>query len=135
MLSFLLSDGGMYMSKKVWVSIMAVIILLIPLAGYQFWYAPNYLGDEYYTFVDNSYKEIIEKDDSGNDHREYHYNQKSYDKNGNEKLLKFDSALGRPIKANNYLKVTYNQKHAEVMSWEKVQKSQVPRKSLEQLLK
>jgi len=123
------------MDKKTWALIITVIILLIPLAGYQFWYVPNYTGDDYYTFVGNSYKEIIEKDDSGNDYREYDYHQKSYDKTGNEKLLNFDSALGRPIKANNYLKVTYNTKHQRVMSWEKVNKGQVPRKSLEQILK
>ena len=123
------------MGKKIWALVIAVIILLIPLAGYQFWYVPNYSGDDYYTYVGDSYKEIIEKDDSGNDYRAYYYNQKSYDKNGNEKLLKFDSALGRPIKPNNYLKVTYNDKRQRVMAWEKVQKSQVPRKPLEQILK
>lgn len=123
------------MSKRIWVSLITVIVLLIPLCGYEFWYVPNYGGDDYYTYVGDSYKEIIEKDDSGNDYREYYYNQNSYDKNGNQKLLKFNSALGRPIKANNYLKVTYNQKRDQVISWEKVQKYQVPRKSLEQILK
>ncbi|APU71254.1 hypothetical protein IV63_GL001549 [Companilactobacillus crustorum] len=123
------------MGKKIWVSFIIIIILLIPLFGYEFWYVPNYSGDDYYTFVGNSYKEIIEKDDSGNDYREYYYNQKSYDKNGNEKLLKFNSTLGRPIKANNYLKVTYNDKHQQVISWQKVEKTNVPRKSLEQILK
>lgn len=123
------------MGKKIWVSFIIIIILLIPLVGYEFWYVPNYSGDDYYTFVGNSYKEIIEKDDSGNDYREYYYNQKSYDKNGNEKLLKFNSTLGRPIKANNYLKVTYNDKHQQVISWQKVEKTNVPRKSLEQILK
>lgn len=123
------------MSKKVWAGIITVIILLVPLSIYQFWYVPNYGGDDYYTFVGNSYKEIIVKDTSGNDHREYNYSQKAYDKNGNEKLLKFYSALGRPIKANNYLKITYNQKRDQVISWEKVQKSQVPRDSLEKILK
>lgn len=122
------------MSKKVWLSIIAVIILLIPLGAYEFWYVPNFTGDDYYTFVGDSYKEIIEKDDTGTDYKEYLYSQKSYDKNGNEKLLKFDSALGRPIKANNYLKVTFNNKHQRVMSWEKVQKDQVSRKSLEKLI-
>ncbi|HCD06734.1 MAG TPA: hypothetical protein DEQ50_00440 [Lactobacillus sp.] len=123
------------MGKKIWVSFIIIIILLIPLFGYEFWYVPNYSGDDYYTFVGNSYKEIIEKDDSGNDYHEYYYNQKSYDKNGNEKLLKFNSTLGRPIKANNYLKVTYNDKHQQVISWQKVEKTNVPRKSLEQILK
>ncbi|PMD72252.1 hypothetical protein CBP76_03705 [Companilactobacillus nuruki] len=125
----------MNMSKKVWAGIITVIILLVPLSIYQFWYVPNYGGDDYYTFVGDSYKEIIVKDTSGNDHREYNYSQKAYDKNGNEKLLKFYSALGRPIKANNYLKITYNQKRDQVISWEKVQKSQVPRDSLEKILK
>lgn len=123
------------MGKKFWMSLITVIILLIPLLGYQFWYMPNYSGDDYYTYVGDSYKEIIEKDDSGNDFREYYYNQKSYDKDGNGKLLKFESALGRPIKPNNYLKVTYNQKHKEVISWEKVQKNTVPRKSIQKILK
>lgn len=125
----------MNMSKKVWAGIITVIILLVPLSIYQFWYVPNYGGDDYYTFVGDSYKEIIVKDTSGNDHREYNYSQKAYDKNGNEKLLKFYSALGRPIKANNYLKITYNQKRDQVISWEKVQKIQVPRDSLEKILK
>ncbi len=135
MLSFHLSNGGMNMSKKIWVSLIVVIILLIPLAGYEFWFVPNYGGDDYYTYVGASYKEVIEQDASGNDHREYYYNQNGYDKNGNEKLLKFDSTLGRPIKENNYLKVTYNDKRQQVISWEKVQKSSVPRKSIEQILK
>jgi len=123
------------MSKKVWVGLIAIIILLIPLAGYEFWFVPNYVGDDYYTYIGASYKEVIEQDSSGNDYREYYYNQSGYDKNGNEKLLKFDSALGRPIKENNYLKVTYNDKRQQVISWEKVQKSEVPRKSIEQILK
>jgi len=135
MLLFQVSYGGMNMGKKTWALIITIIILLIPLAGYQFWYVPNYTGNEYYTFVGNSYKEIIEKDDSGNDYLKYDYHQKSYDKTGNEKLLNFDSALGRPIKANNYLRVTYNNKHQRVMSWEKVNKDQVPRKPLEKILK
>jgi len=122
------------MSKKIWISFITVIILLIPLCGYELWYVPNYGGDDYYTYVGDSYKEIIEKDDSGNDYKEYYYNQKAYDKNGNEKLLKFDSALGRPIKENNYLKVKYNNKHAEVISWEKIDKNNIPRKPLEQIL-
>ncbi|CAJ1179052.1 YxeA family protein [Companilactobacillus nantensis] len=123
------------MSKKIWIGLITIIILLIPLAGYQFWYVPNYRGDDYYTYVGESYKEIIEKDDAGNDHREYYYNQDGYDKSGDKKLLKFNSALGRPIKADNYLKVTYNDKKQQVISWEKVEKSSVPRKPLEQLLK
>lgn len=122
------------MSKKVWISLITIIILLIPLATYEFWYVPNYRGDDYYTYIGKSYKEIIEKDDSGNDHLSYYYNQKGYDEKGNEKLLKFDSAIGRPIKADNYLKVTYNDKHQQVIAWEKVQKSDVPRKPLEQIL-
>jgi len=121
--------------KKIWFGIITVIILLIPLCGYAFWYVPNFSGDDYYTLVGDSYKEIIEKDDSGGDYKAYYYTQKSYDKNGNEKLLKFDSALGRPIKPNNYLKVKYNNKHAEVIAWEKVDKGDVPRKSLKQILK
>lgn len=123
------------MHKKIWVAIITFIILMIPLAGYELWYVPNYSGEDYYTFVGSSYKEIIEKDDSGNDYKEYLYNQKSYNKNGDEKLLHFDSALGRPIKANNYLKITYNKKHQTVISWEKVPKNQIPRKSLDQILK
>lgn len=125
----------MIMSKKIWVGLLTIIILLIPLAGYQFWYVPNYGGDDYYTYVGKSYKEIIEKDDAGNDHREYYYNQAGYDQNGNKKLLEFNSALGRPIKSDNYLKVTYNDKRQQVISWEKVGKSSVPRKSLDQILK
>lgn len=123
------------MSKKIWAGLVLAILVIIPLSGYKFWYVPNFGGNDYYTYVGNSYKEVIEKDDSGNDYHNFSYKQKAYDKNGDEKLLKFDSALGRPIKANNYLKVTYNPKRDRVMSWEKVQKNQVPRKSLEAILK
>ena len=122
------------MSKKFGVGLLAVIILLIPLAGYELWYAPNYKGDDYYTDIGDSYKEVIENDDSGNEYKDYIYQQKSYDQDGNEKLLKFSSAIERPIKAHNYLKVTYNQKHQKVLSWEKVNKSDVPKKSIEKIL-
>lgn len=122
------------MRKKIWISLILVVMVLIPLSGYKFWYVPNYGGDDYYTYVGDSYKEIIEKDDSGNDYHEFSYKQKAYDKSGNEKLLKFDSTIGRPIKANNYLKVTYNPKRDRVMSWEKVSKTSIPRKSLQAIL-
>lgn len=123
------------MNKKVGISLIVALIVLIPLMAYQFWYVPNFTGDDYYTYVGDSYKEIIEKDDSGADYKEYYYKQKAYDKDGNEKLLKFNSSIGRPIKADNYLKVTYNRKYDKVLSWEKVQKRQVPRKTIEQILK
>ncbi|HIY93842.1 YxeA family protein [Companilactobacillus sp. HBUAS56275] len=123
------------MNKKVGISLIVALIVLIPLMAYQFWYVPNFTGDDYYTYVGDSYKEIIEKDDSGADYKEYYYKQKAYDKDGNEKLLKFNSSIGRPIKADNYLKVTYNRKYNKVLSWEKVQKRQVPRKTIEQILK
>ncbi|AUI71341.1 YxeA family protein [Companilactobacillus alimentarius] len=123
------------MSKRVKISLITIIILLIPIIGYQFWYVPNFTGDDYYTYISNSYKEIIEKDDSGANMKEYYYQQKSYDKEGNEKLLKFNSTIGRPIKANNYLKVTYNPKHKRVLSWEKVQKDNIPQKSIDKISK
>lgn len=123
------------MNKKVGISLIVALIVLIPLMAYQFWYVPNFTGDDYYTYVGDSYKEIIEKDNSGADYKEYYYKQKAYDKDGNEKLLKFNSSIGRPIKADNYLKVTYNRKYDKVLSWEKVQKRQVPRKTIEQILK
>lgn len=123
------------MNKKVGISLVIALIVLIPLMAYQFWYVPNFTGDDYYTYVGDSYKEIIEKDDSGADYKEYYYKQKAYDKDGNEKLLKFNSTIGRPIKADNYLKVVYNRKYDKVLSWEKVQKKQVPRKTIEQILK
>ncbi|CAJ2232860.1 YxeA family protein [Companilactobacillus paralimentarius] len=123
------------MNKKVGISLVIALIVLIPLMAYQFWYVPNFTGDDYYTYVGDSYKEIIEKDDSGADYKEYYYKQKAYDKDGNEKLLKFNSTIGRPIKADNYLKVVYNRKYDKVLSWKKVQKKQVPRKTIEQILK
>ncbi|KAE9564642.1 hypothetical protein ATN96_07580 [Companilactobacillus paralimentarius] len=123
------------MNKKVGISLVIALIVLIPLMAYQFWYVPNFTGDDYYTYVSDSYKEIIEKDDSGADYKEYYYKQKAYDKDGNEKLLKFNSTIGRPIKADNYLKVVYNRKYDKVLSWEKVEKKQVPRKTIEQILK
>ncbi|KRK90550.1 YxeA family protein [Companilactobacillus futsaii] len=121
------------MSKKIWSVLIVGIILLIPFLGYELWYVPNYASEDYYTFVGDSYQEVIEKDDSGNDYRAYYYRQKSYDKDGNEKLLKFNSAIGRPIKPDNFIKVTYNKKRDLVLSWEKVQKNEVPTKSLDAL--
>ena len=123
------------MSKKIGSILIVGIILLIPFLGYELWYVPNYAGEDYYTFVGDSYQEVIEKDDSGNDYRAYYYRQKSYDKDGNEKLLKFNSAIGRPIKPDNFIKVTYNEKRDLVLSWEKVQKNEVPTKSFDAINK
>lgn len=123
------------MSKKIWSILIIGIILLIPFLGYELWYVPNYAGEDYYTFVGDSYQEVIEKDDSGNDYRAYYYRQKSYDKDGNEKLLKFNSAIGRPIKPDNFIKITYNKKRDLVLSWEKVQKNEVPTKSFDAINK
>ena len=123
------------MTKKIWIVFITIIILLIPASLYELWYLPNYSGDAYYTYIGKSYKEIIEKDSSGNDYHEFDYKQAGYDKNGNEKLLKFDSALGRPIKNDNFLEVTFNQKHQQVISWKKVPKESIPRSPLEKILK
>ncbi|WP_119317753.1 YxeA family protein [Companilactobacillus formosensis] len=123
------------MNKKIGSILIVGIILLIPFLGYELWYVPNYAGEDYYTFVGDSYQEVIEKDDSGNDYHAYYYRQKSYDKNGKEKLLKFNSAIGRPIKPDNFIKVTYNEKRDLVLSWEKVQKNEVPTKSFDALNK
>src|SRR5699024_5023132 len=120
----------MKMNKKIWSVLVVGIILLIPILGYELWYAPNYAGDAYYTFIGDSYQEVIEKDDSGNDFHAYYYHQKSFHQDGNEKLLKFNSAIGRPIKPDTFIKITYNAKRGRVLSWEKVQKNEVPTKSL-----
>lgn len=127
------------MQRKLWISALVIIILLVPLAGYEFWYKPNYDGHIYYTYIDesygNSYKEVVKRDILGNDFRVYYYKQNGYDKAGQHKLLKFGSSLGRPIKPRNYLKLTYNQKKHEITSWKKVSKSSIPKKALEQILK
>lgn len=123
-----------FMSKKLLSGLSIIIVLLIPILIYQLWYVPNYTGDDYYTYIGKSYKEVIEKDDSGNELPTYYYNQDSFNRNGTKKLLKFDSAIGRPIKPNNYIKISYNDHRKRVLSWEKVKKNQVPRKTLDRLI-
>ncbi|GAY73958.1 DUF1093 domain-containing protein [Lentilactobacillus kosonis] len=48
--------------------------------------------------------------------------------------MKFTSGpITRPLKMGAYLKVSYNEKRSQVISWEKVNKNDVPTKALAKL--
>ncbi|EOA09365.1 YxeA family protein [Pediococcus acidilactici] len=101
--------------------------------GAYFWYKSNYGTENYYTQITNQGTKIVEKDDSGSQVVDYMYHQPIYDQNGQKVMAKFRGGLGRPLKLHAYLKVGYNTKRHQVISWEKVAKKDVPKAALKQL--
>lgn len=121
------------MRKRVIASGIIVAIFLFIFGGAYFWYKSNYGTENYYTQITNQGTKIVEKDGSGNQVVDYMYHQPIYDQNGQQVMAKFRGGLERPLKLHAYLKVGYNTKRHQVISWEKVAKKDVPKAALKQL--
>jgi len=115
--------------RNVIIILVVVIVVFLGLftAGYA-WYLKNYGGIPYYTQITTKGERISAS------YKQYKYDQFGYDKDGHPLRLKFTSGpVTRPLKMGAYLKVSYNQKRSQVISWEKVSKSDVPSKALTKL--
>lgn len=99
--------------------------------GYSYW--KFYTGSSYYTIVNSVGQEKEDMDDNGNKQGiNYVYDLKSYNKEGEEKNVHFQTISGRPLRQGAYLKLKVNDSKG-VLSFEEVQKNEVPEKALSQL--
>ncbi len=88
----------------------------------------------YYTQITSQPKEIAGPEDEHEPYFQYEYEQKGYDKNGNERTLTFMTHpdLGRPFREQAYLKVNVSRLKGE-NGYEEVQKAAIPPKALEKI--
>lgn len=112
--------------------IMAILSVLIIGAVFGFYYY-YYGGSAYYTEITDSGKEIqLIVDQTKEEIKDYQYSQIAFNEQGDERSLKFNGAIGRPLKINAYIKLKVNRIKG-VVSWEEVTKDQVPKEALYRL--
>ncbi|AEV94935.1 YxeA family protein [Pediococcus claussenii] len=121
------------MKRSAALIVVLVVVFFGIFGGAYYWYQSNYGGTDYYTKIVNDGKKVVEKDDNGNQTVFYKYEQNGYSQDGTAKKLTFTESLGRPFKRNAYLKVVYNVKRNQVISYEKVNAGDVPDKATEKL--
>ncbi|MGX4686565.1 YxeA family protein [Vagococcus sp. JNUCC 83] len=106
-------------------------IILIAFIGTPMYLYHKYQGGTYY------YAKITQNPISTNDATDnsgikqgsiYTYDLPSFDKEGKEKNIEFDVYKDKPLKENAYLKIKVNDIKG-VLSWEEVQKSDLPTKA------
>ena len=91
----------------------------------------------YYTQIVSEGEKVISHSQNGKEtFVEYRYVQDGYNKKGEAKELDFNShpSLGRPFKKDAYMKVGVNRWKGE-LSYEEVQRDEIPQKALDQLTK
>ena len=104
-------------TKKIMISIFAVILLMICVGG-AFLAAQN---EEYYTQIDNdNVQEIAPHGDMN-----YKYTLPAYDREGNEKELKFETS--RVLKEDAFICLKVNLIRG-VVEWEEVEYTEMPGK-------
>lgn len=96
------------------------IVVLLAVCGFGY-YLLVYQSSDYYTRVDNMKVQTI----SSIDDMKYEYSLKAYNKNGNEKEVKFKTS--RKLKDGAYLKLDYMILRG-VKGWEEVQDNELPEK-------
>ncbi|QPS71399.1 YxeA family protein [Lactococcus garvieae] len=111
--------------KKVLLGLVAVALLLIG-GGYT-WYHSQYGGQDYYIQIHKDGEKLTQKTQDGGTWHGFGYDEKAYSKTGQEKELKFTTV--RNLRQEAYLKLIWNRKNG-VISWEEVQKKDVPEKAL-----
>ncbi|EOL43102.1 hypothetical protein RV11_GL003080 [Enterococcus phoeniculicola] len=128
--------GLVFMNNRYEVKIMKKIIgffvVLLIFAGGS-WFAYNYFygGEAYYTqIVTEGEKETDQS--SGETFTTYTYQQKAYNKDGEEKQVSMNAFRDRPLRLKAYLKLKVNPRKG-VMEWEEIQQTDVPEKALEKL--
>lgn len=107
-----------------------LLIILVGIVGYYCY--SNYTGQEFYTQITTDGEPSISRDDTGKEITYYEYKLVAYDKKGLEKKVTFNGVANRPLRKDAYLKLKYNVKKG-VLSWEEVQKGDIPKKAAEKL--
>lgn len=121
------------MKKGIIISGIVTVLLLVTFGGAYYWYNANYGTESYYTQIVTNGTKSVDTDDNGNKYVHYSYNQAIYNKDGQKIMTEFNSVEARPLKRNAYLKIGYNAHRKQVISWEKVDKQNVPKKALDKL--
>lgn len=119
--------------RKIRWIILTIVIILAAAGGFYYW--QSYVGEPYYVFINTSGKEKEDIDMDGNKRGlNYEYYLNAYNQDGKEKKVDFQTISGHPLRQGAYLKVKVNDKKG-VLSFEEVQKNEVPKKALVQLNK
>ena len=114
--------------------ILSAIILIAFIGAPMFLYHKYQGGIYYYTKITQAPISTTDAtDDRGIKQGSiYTYDLPSFDKEGKEKNIEFDAYKDKPLKENAYLKIKVNDIKG-VLSWEEVQKSDLPTKVKEKL--
>lgn len=111
-----------------------ILVVLAAVLGGFFFYTKTYLnGDDYYVKITTDGKHIEQKYKDGSTGANYVYDLTGYDEDGQSKELEFKSNLGRPLRRNAYLKVTYSKNKDSVTQWEEVSEKDIPSKAVSHL--
>ncbi|GAA0122987.1 MAG: YxeA family protein [Clostridium argentinense] len=113
--------------KKLIPILMIALIIPVMLTGCDSKYNPFVKKVDYYVIVEG--EGTPQKDDKGNETSSREYELTGYDKEGNEKTVKF---LGmKQLKEGAFLKVIFKEDTA--LKYEEVQKEDIPKAAAEKL--
>lgn len=105
---------------------------LIVCGGLWKLYNDNYGGNIYYTQILVTPEKENEKDSKSNNWSVYNYDQNVYSETKETKIVHMREHRNSPLRLNAYLKLLVNDKKG-VLTWEEVEKSEIPQKVLEQM--
>lgn len=116
--------------KKIIKRVLPIIFIFMLLGGSIYIYQYFYGGTYYYTKIDEQYESVSDSVDQNGAKRGviYTYNLDSFDDQGEQLNIQFDTYLGRPLKSDAFLKVLVNKK-SKIISWEEVQVNEIPEKA------
>lgn len=104
--------------EKIIIALCLAIFIILCVFIYHYTFIES---KKYYTIVDNEKKTELDK----NGDIRFEYNLESYDEEGKEKSIKFQTT--RELRDGAYLKIEY-MLFRGVISWEEVQKEDIPKK-------
>jgi uncharacterized protein (TIGR01655 family) len=110
--------------------LLGLVVVLLAVGGAYTWYSSEYGGKTVYVQIqeDGQLQEI--KSDDGRNLKRYNYSLDGYDEKGQSQKIKLSESHN--LKHDAYLKVLNNKKKG-VVSWEEVQKKDVPEKALDKI--
>lgn len=105
---------------------------LIVCGGLWKLYNDNYAGNIYYTQILVTPEKENEKGSKSNNWSVYNYDQNVYSETKETKIVHMREHRNSPLRLNAYLKLLVNDKKG-VLTWEEVEKREIPQKVLEQM--
>ncbi|MDR7924002.1 YxeA family protein [Latilactobacillus sakei] len=118
--------------RKGWLLLIIIVIFFIGGSwGIKEYY---YGGETYYTQITTDGTKQVDKDTEGKSYVSYQYDLPAYDQAGHQKKVSFNSAKSSRLQKQAYLELKVNDRKG-VMSWQKVDKADLPKAAKKALAK